>query len=206
MKNKKYFLTISFILVFGFDIVLLSFNLKLKTDKDIVEKQNMNLIIKNNNIQKQVLQSIFSDMKRWDDDRQLYTSTDTIKIDDLLNGQNKLVLWFSQLNCRSCIDAQYEMLIEMIEDIGNDNVLLITTSSNARIISPFKRVNSISKEVYSTNAEFDKGEMNLNIPCYFVIDKHKMISNVFYPDKDNKELTKRYLEIVAKKCLTRNIK
>lgn len=103
MINKNYYISVIFILVLIFDVVLLRINFKLKADKNIVEEVNNDVMIKNDNLQKQVLKSIFTDIKMLDINSQLYTSVDSFKIEELLNRQNKLVLWFSQMNCRACI-------------------------------------------------------------------------------------------------------
>lgn len=85
----------------------------------------------------------------------------------------------------------------MINQIGVDNVLLLTSSTNTRVISPFKRINNIPIDIYSTKIEFSTDKMSSSVPFYFILNKNGVISHVFYPDKENGELTKKYLEIIA---------
>lgn len=198
MRNKNLTLVIFFVL-FMMDIALLWVNWSLKADKNSIEKENAGLSIKVDKLHKQVIQSVLSGTFEWAEDRQLYTSTDTIFIDSLLKGQKKLVLWFSQLSCRSCVDTQYQILLDKFDLIGEDNVLLISTSGSTRIISPFKRVNSISKEVYMTNLTLNKKEINMDTPCYFIMDENRKISDVFFPDRENEQLSNMYLDGIVSK-------
>lgn len=165
---------------------------------DII-KNNSQLITKNDFLREQVLKSVFAEKIVWADSVNVYSATDSFSIKELIGNQNKLVLWFSELSCRSCVDAQYQTLVENSNDINFENIVLLTSSKSTRIISPFKRVNEITKEVYSTKFDFYSGNMTLNSPCYFIMGKNLEMSDIFYPEKDNLELTESYLNAIASK-------
>lgn len=135
----------------------------------------------------------------WADTINVYSANNGFSIKELIGDENKLILWFSELSCRSCVDAQYQILVEKSDDINLENIILLTSSESTRIISPFKRVNEITKEVYSTKFDFYSGNMTLNSPCYFIMGKNLEMSDIFYPEKDNLELTESYLNAIASK-------
>lgn len=165
---------------------------------DIIQNNSL-LKNKNDLLKEQVLKSVFAEKIVWADSVNVFSANDSFSINELIGNENKLVLWFSELSCRSCVDAQYQILVENSNNINFENVVLLTSSKSTKIISPFKRVNEISKEVFSTKFDFYSGNMTPNSPFYFVIGKNLEMSDIFYPEKDNLELTESYLDAITSK-------
>lgn len=159
-------------------------------------KNTSQLLTKNDLLKEQVLKSVFAEKIFWADTITVYSTTNSLSIKELIGNENKLVLWFSELSCRSCVDTHYQTLVD---NLNFENFILLTSSESTSVISPFKRVNEISKEVYSTQFDFFSGNMALNSPCYFIIGKNLEMRDIFYPEKDNLELTESYLDAIASK-------
>lgn len=199
MMTKKKILQIVIVLLILLDLFLLFKINKKKIELNNTIKNNSQLITKNDLLKEQVLKSVFAEKIVWTDSVNVYSATDSFSIKELIGNENKLVLWFSELSCRSCVDAQYQILVENSNNINFENIVLLTSSKSTKIISPFKRVNEISKEVFSTKFDFYSGKMALNSPCYFIMGKNLEMSDIFYPEKDNLELTERYLDAITSK-------
>jgi len=197
--TKKKILQIVIVLLILLDLFLLFKINKKKIELNNTIKNNSQLITKNDLLKEQVLKSVFAEKIVWTDSVNVYSATDSFSIKELIGNENKLVLWFSELSCRSCVDAQYQILVENSNNINFENIVLLTSSKSTKIISPFKRVNEISKEVFSTKFDFYSGKMALNSPCYFIMGKNLEMSDIFYPEKDNLELTERYLDAITSK-------
>ena len=156
-------------------IALLIFNTVVVLKFKKIKKEFNNLKInvsaykyENENLQKQVLQSVLATPEKWEENFNLRLEDDTIDIKSIVSNGNKLVLWFSTINCRTCIDAQFQIFQEYIGQIGSRNILLVTTSNSTRINSPNKLGSGTQFNLYSTSKNYDNGKMNLNVPCYFI--------------------------------------
>ncbi len=199
MNTKKKTLQIVIVLLILLDLFLLLKLNQINIELNNTIKNNSQLITKNDLLKEQVLKSVFAEKIVWADSINVYSATDSFSIKELIDNENKLVLWFSELSCRSCVDAQYQILVENSDNIKFENIVLLTSSKSTKIISPFKRINEISKEVFSTKFDFYSGNMTLNSPCYFIMGKNLEMIDIFYPEKDNLELTESYFEVIKSK-------
>ena len=181
MINKKYLQTVIILLILLDVFLVIKIN-HIRVELNEMIKNNNQLINKNDLLKEQVLKSVFANNIVWSDNINIYTADDSISIKELIGNQYKLVLWFSELSCKSCVDAHYQMLVNKI-NFGN--IVLLTSSKSTKIISSFRRINEVTKEVYSTNYNFDFAKMTLNSPCYFIIGKDLEMLDIFYPEKDN---------------------
>ena len=195
--TKQKVLHVVIVLLIVLDLFMMFKINQINVELNDIIKNNTLLETKNDLLEDQVLKSVFAKKMIWADTINVYTANNRISIKELIGNENKLVLWFSELSCRSCVDAQYQILVDKSDDINLENIILLTSSESTRIISPFKRVNKITKEVFSTKFDFYSGNMTPNSPCFFVMGKNLEMSDMFYPEKDNLELTERYLNAVA---------
>lgn len=193
---KKNILQVVIVLLILLDMYLVFKINHIRVELNEMIKNNNQLITRNDLLKEQVLKSVFANNIVWTDNINIYTAVDSISIKELIGNQYKLVLWFSELSCKSCVDAHYQMLVNKI---NFDNIVLLTSSKSTKIISSFRRINEVTKEVYSTNYNFDSAKMTLNSPCYFIIGKDLEMLDIFYPEKDNIELTEIYLDVIRSK-------
>ncbi len=196
MMIKKNILQVVIVLLILLDMYLVFKINHIRVELNEMIKNNNQLITRNDLLKEQVLKSVFANNIVWTDNINIYTAVDSISIKELIGNQYKLVLWFSELSCKSCVDAHYQMLVNKI---NFDNIVLLTSSKSTKIISSFRRINEVTKEVYSTNYNFDSAKMTLNSPCYFIIGKDLEMLDIFYPEKDNIELTEIYLDVIRSK-------
>src|SRR5690554_4067060 len=125
MINKK-LLQIVIVLLILLDLFLV-FNINYKRNElNIMLKNNNQLTLKNDLLKKQVLKSVFAEKIVWADTMNVYSATDSFSIKELIGNQYKLVLWFSELSCRSCVDAHYQALIDNNDNIKLENIVLLT--------------------------------------------------------------------------------
>lgn len=197
--TKQNILQVVIVLLIVLDLFMMYKINQINIELNDITKDNSLLETKNDLLKDQVLKNVFAKKMIWADTINVYSANNGFSIKELIDDENKLILWFSELSCRSCVDAQYQILVEKSDDISLENIILLTSSESTRIISPFKRVNEITKEVFSTRFDFYSGNLTPNSPCYFVMGKDLEMSDIFYPEKDNLELTERYLDAIAHK-------
>lgn len=110
------------------------------------------------------------------------------------SNQPVLIFRFSKVDCSDCVVQQIDVIKKMIQ---NDKIryIMICDYSGIRELGMFKRMNSITNEVYNC----EKFIENENITPYFCIYTKGVLHNVFFPDKDFPELTENYFNEMEKK-------
>lgn len=110
---------------------------------------------------------------------------------------NMLVLRYSEMHCDVCVDSIVAKLNAYKHMIGQNNMLLLTTTKNSNYIKRFKKMNRISFGVYEMSKSADSVFVDIGMPYLFVYTSER-ISNMFVPQEDMK-LTDEYLRSIVSK-------
>ncbi|WP_308990454.1 hypothetical protein QLS71_003090 [Mariniflexile litorale] len=215
MKNIK-ILVILILIVFN---GLLIYKLNLSNGAFVKTKELLkNQIIKNTDLihtmkldENNFLISKESEDLVLDKDVKLITlKGDTILAKEVFK-QDNIVLRYSILNCKECIDAELNILINNNSSFSNE-VCLIAYHINRRDMSVFYE--ELKKKGLTTNVKFfltsNKGLKipleNYEIPYYFHIDSNLKMNNFYIPNKDKPKLSEYYLKFGLKNHFHKNIK
>lgn len=111
----------------------------------------------------------------------------------------KLVFRFSELDCNTCIDEQFQLLKKFESEIGKNNIISWGSYSNERNLDILLSNNGLKLSSYFTPVSRDSKCLieKANMPYYFLTDKQGVIRNVFVPLTNEPERTKIYLNEVA---------
>lgn len=119
---------------------------------------------------------------------------------DLIGQDHKLVMRYSELHCDVCVDETMKQLKRFTEEIGQDQVLLISSYANPRDMYTFKRLNQIQLPLYNLGEQkLDLRAEEADVPYLFVIGPDQKVDLVFLAYKEAPELLSRYLNIVKGK-------
>jgi hypothetical protein len=111
---------------------------------------------------------------------------------------SKLIFYYSELNCNSCVEIIIKEIENFRDSIGSDNIVYLSDYKRIRDMQIFKRINHISSEIYnisSLNIPLEK----MHVPLLFVLDNDKRIRSVFIPNKEDIKTIKLYLSTIKMK-------
>jgi hypothetical protein len=124
-----------------------------------------------------------------------------ISLKKLSNEKPRLIFKSSSRNCDECVDEQLGYLKVASENIGSENIIIITDHSTPRELVQFARVNQIEFKVLSIDTcqitSLDKG-----LPYFFVLDKSFSLKLFYIPLKGDSFLTQKYLMKVSERIKT----
>lgn len=115
---------------------------------------------------------------------------------------NSLVFRFSELNCRECIDAEIDALVNSKDKIKKE-VILVAYYQTPRDLFVFykefqkKGLTNIKMYLFPDKVlptSIDK----LNTPYYFCVNSNLIMNNFFIPQKEKPILSKVYLDYTLK--------
>lgn len=123
------------------------------------------------------------------------SSNNSIPIQDLVKTP-KFIFRFSEGFCKPCIESTIVSLNNLGDNIGIDNIIIISNVENSRLLKIFINGNNIQFPCYSYSGKFDFEIEKLSgperIPYYFVLDSKLKVSFPFFTD-ENSELNFIYL-------------
>lgn len=123
-------------------------------------------------------------------------------LSEIIDG-NKLVLRYSDLNCNTCIDEQINNLNSNTQQIGIENIILLTTYESYVHMQRFRKVNKIKFPIYNLGNELNKDIEDLGLPYYFILNKDNFrINNMYIAMKEIPKLTSIYLEHIKQEYFT----
>lgn len=123
---------------------------------------------------------------------------------DIITG-TKLVLRYSELNCNTCIDEQINNLNKISQNLGIENIILLTSYEHYTYMQKFKKVNKIKFAIYKIQDELEKDLEDIGLPYYFVLNNSNFrINNTYIGMKEIPELTTTYLKHIKDIYFTDN--
>jgi hypothetical protein len=115
---------------------------------------------------------------------------------DVVSNSPKLVLYFSEKGCVTCIDNTIKLIKNYASKISKSNLIVIASFENVR---EFK--------LFTYEIEYDtfllRGQNlgldieNFQIPFIFYVDNNMFVRNLFIPSKEIHEISINYLDIMV---------
>jgi len=119
-------------------------------------------------------------------------SNDCISLKSLKRKKRSLILRYSHLSCKPCVDAIIACVKQFAEQNNQIEILLFSSYRFEKDLRDFKRMNKIFTEVYNVKY-LDIPIEKENIPYIFIMDKNMNVFDFFIPQKDMLELTEQYI-------------
>jgi hypothetical protein len=116
----------------------------------------------------------------------------------IISDKPKLFLRYSELNCHTCVDIQFEALKEFGKKIGNENIILLASYKSDGDLNSFMRINKINFKVFNIR-NLGLPIERANTPFYFIADGSGFVKLVFVPRKEYPKLYEKYFEIITKR-------
>lgn len=126
---------------------------------------------------------------------------DSLLIKNILNNENKIVFYFNQINCESCVEAEIQHILKMPNLIRNKKLILLSKYNDMKELMLFKRINRIdSLQIFNLK----NGKLNLpfedhNVPIVFVVTKNLKLEYLFVPNKNVHGLSENYYKVISHK-------
>ena len=130
---------------------------------------------------------------------------DSIYLSQLFENEYKFVFCYSELNCSTCIEKEFDNLKKYSNEIGVNNIIILAQYSNIRDLAVFIRVNDIKSPVYKIN----NNKLGLLIdkydsPYLFVTNRNMIANQIFIPLKEIPNLSEMYYEIIITRYFKAN--
>jgi hypothetical protein len=198
MKKTMFIIVVILIAV---DIYSISCILHFQTKIEMLAQSNGNYITMYKTICNDLLSTNYSENYSLNPNLLLKSeSGDMIKLGNLINKENMLVVYHSQLNCDACVEFQINMVKEYLDKIGKYNILFITAYSNLRNLLLFNKIYSMGCPIYAIEDNTLQIPIEEeNEPFFFEIDKNMRTNQVFIPRREIPDLTKKYLGMMSKR-------
>lgn len=200
-SNLSIFLCIILVLLyFGFEVK------KKQKEQANIQKLSIEYQHELRNLNSRVKELINHCKYMLTDERMLIDSTlsvqkenkESVHMWNLFQNHPKLVFRYSELNCNVCVEKEVELLKKFIEEIGIQNMLMMTNGRSSSYNGQFKRMNQFDIEIYNVEdlgLKLDK----INTPYYFVLDSDWKAKSVFVPSKSLPSQTRAYYDIIKDK-------
>ena len=190
MKGNKILLIFSLCIII-LNLILIIQNRKLKNNIVNINKFTTSLTHKN-----KILKNSFIDFIQLQD-----SVKENFEIRSF-NGQRNILLFrFSELYCRDCYLYIFDLLKEVFEDSLYNKIYIIADYSNKRNFNVFKKRYNLNKfniiNYYPDN--LDQELDSRKSPYFFLLTNGKQKKFVFFPNRNEKEITKKYLLLIKKK-------
>ena len=125
---------------------------------------------------------------------------DVVCISDIVNDGRKLIVRYSELNCKSCVDSILYYTEQFGKRIGRDKIQVwakFTSLSNYLLM---KRIIDHDIDLYDAS-NFSFGVDSLNVPYLFILNNAMTISNIFIPHKEFPQLNEWYFSTIKERLL-----
>jgi len=204
MKNVKYIIIIIVLLILN-GFLVYKFKLNNKTFKSVTSQLNTELNQKKEEVktfeQNFIYEKTSENLQLQGNTKLIDVNGDTITLKDIFK-KNSIILRYSELNCKDCINAEINALVENKEKLKADIVLLAYYKNKRDLFVFYKDFQKKGLDDIKMYLLPDKG-LNipidkLNMPFYFSTDSTLTMTNFFIPQKDKPELSKVYLNNILK--------
>ncbi|MCF2660386.1 hypothetical protein JQM83_14500 [Parabacteroides distasonis] len=135
----------------------------------------------------------------------------TIPLSDIILNNNKFIIRFNGVGCNSCIrffNDNMHNINEMIESIGNENVIIVMNTMHPREINSFINKHQIKCNVYGLpigNLSTLLEKQETVIAYYFcTVTKDMVLENCFINIQDWPERTEAYFKCIKRKFYVEN--
>ena len=128
-----------------------------------------------------------------------YNEDETIELKELVQNERVLVLNFSEITCRSCIESEIEKIKRISKVIGPENVIILSSYERNSDLLIFKRLNRLTLPIYNRRDKNLGLQLDESKASIFILDSTSFKTELFFiPDKDTTKLSDEYYSIVKK--------
>lgn len=110
----------------------------------------------------------------------------------------KFVFYHTEIDCNSCIEESISVINEYKSEIGEENILYLSSYERESDMHIFKRINKITSPIFNTR-NYKLFHKRANAPVCFVIDKNGCSNCVFFSSTENTFLLHKYMSHITKK-------
>jgi hypothetical protein len=112
---------------------------------------------------------------------------------------NVLCLYYSDIHCMTCVDAEIQRLKRFSAMVGQKKVLLFADYNNEKDFLIFKRIHQMNFPVFKIELmNLPSCIKDLMMPCYFVLGEDLRPRNAFIADKQDSVRTLNYLNTIKR--------
>lgn len=114
---------------------------------------------------------------------------------NLVVNTDKLVFFFSDKNCITCIDSALYHLNNWSNSIGLDNIIVIVLYEDSYRLNVLRKIKKIQFPIYNIcKQNIDRYDLEKDFPFFFVLTKDLSMHNLFIADKSLSEITDKYFK------------
>jgi hypothetical protein len=130
---------------------------------------------------------------------------DKNKLISFIGNHSKLVFWFPNFGCQSCLDEELFFLKDALKKISDNDIVVISKFDNLKGLKLFKISNDFKCKCLNTQqdslgASFEK----MNRPCIFLLDSTMKVNCFFIPKRNYPELTMYYYKTIIQRFYNKN--
>lgn len=194
-KSRLLFLLLLLLLVFNILLLIGNYRIKSNNKKNNISG-NIIPIQLNLNLYQDLKNRMLKAFKYEGFDFSHHSIFDSLQIDN-----EKLILRFTELTCNTCSDSLLFIISRNFSKQQLKNVVLLVDNTQQEYLYQFKRLNRIN---YPNIIEINNNQTvspldELNVPYFMVINKYKIGTMIYIPERDNPDETKDYLSIIQKR-------
>lgn len=203
MRNLKLLYSVIFILLVSFSLVFTqNVNLKKEIELQSLKSHDLNIRLEQFAGKDRILNSSeFSILNK--KMKIINLNGDTIKITDVIKS-NTLVFRYSMTNCGACINQEMENIrnLKYQKRIDTDKIIFLAYYQNLRDQIVSYRSMDLNIPIYIlTENDLGLPIEKKNFPYYFVVDSTLCLRNLFIPERNDAELTMKYVEKICNNVL-----
>lgn len=143
-------------------------------------------------VENQLMQSIAMDNHDIDMDESIFSSSDTIKLGDLI-ADKALIYKFSNRDCIACVQKQMTLLATFVNEHPKIPVFILYEFSHLLAFKNILQENKNQLPIWGI------AKISISEHGYFILNKSGSIQSFYAPDIENDKLGANYLKIIKMK-------
>ena len=121
-----------------------------------------------------------------------------VSLSEVIGTNKKLIFRMAETHCEECVLQQWDMLINLANKIGADDIQVWADFANPRDLKFYAQTHKLPFQVYQlTSGRFSLPVEQFHIPYLFVISPKLDTNKLFFPRKETPGLSSEYYSIIA---------
>jgi len=127
----------------------------------------------------------------------LFDGIEKVFLSSLLDDESyKLIVWFSEHQCSSCVDFVLKELALLPEEEFGDKLVVIGSFRHKRSYSDFVKDKGGFFPIYCEMDYLSEIDDLEDVPSLFLLDKKMEMKHLFYPIKEIPYMIHQYINII----------
>jgi hypothetical protein len=127
------------------------------------------------------------------DSLKLFSYDSYVLAKDAFLGRKTLIYFFSQVQCKMCIESQIEV-IKAVFATDSTNIVLLANSSNIRELHALRQINGLKCSIYKIDQKLGMPCDSAFMPYFLLIDENLKVINAFITMKERMNYSVAYLK------------